>query len=85
MFRLMPSRRASGSVGHSSRRGVSRLVSIVVGQPRIPALEQCPERAVECPGSGLQQQMGAALGPLHLLPLGETLADDRVHRALGQT
>ena len=77
-------RRASGCVGHSRRGGLSRLVSIVVGQPRIPALEQRPERAVERPRSGLQEQVRAALGPLHLLTLGEALADDRVHCALGQ-
>ncbi len=70
--------------GYSRRGGLSRLVSIVVGQPWIPALEQRPERAVERPRSSLQQQMRAALGPLHLLPLGEALADDGVHRAFGQ-
>jgi hypothetical protein len=46
--------RASGSVGHSCCGGLSRLISIVVGQPRIPALEQRPQRAIERPRSGLQ-------------------------------
>jgi hypothetical protein len=64
--------------------GLRQLVFVIVGKPRIPALEQWPKRAVERPRSGLQQQMRAALGPLHLLPLGEALADDGVHRAFGQ-
>jgi len=71
-------------VGHSRRGGLSRLVCIIVGEPRIPALEQWPERAIERPGSGLQQQVRTALGLLHLLALGEALADDGVDRALGQ-
>ncbi len=71
-------------MGYSRRGGLDRLVSIVVGQPRMPAFEQWPERAVECPGSSLQQQVRPALGPLHLLTLGKTLADNGVHRALGQ-
>lgn len=62
--------------------GLTGAGSVVVGQARIPALEQQPEGAVEGAGAGLQQQVGAALGPLHLLALGEALADDRVDRAL---
>lgn len=46
--------------GGSRRIGLSRFASIVVGQPRMPALEQRPERAIERPRSGLQQT-GAAL------------------------
>jgi len=56
---------------------------IVVRQPWIPLLEQGPERAVEGTGAGLQQQVCAPPCPLHLLALGETLADHRVDRALG--
>jgi len=55
---------------------LSRLAFIIVGEPRIPALEQRSERAVERLRSGLQQQVRAALGPLHLMPLGKALADD---------
>jgi len=46
-------------------------------------LEQGPERAVEGVAADLQQQVGAAAGPLHLLALGEALADHGVDRALG--
>ena len=56
---------------------------IVVGQPWMPPLEQGAEGAVEGSGTGLQQHVGAAPGPLHLLALGEALADHRVDRALG--
>jgi hypothetical protein len=50
----------------------------------MPFLEERPERAVERPGSGLQQQVCAALCPLHLLMFGEALADHSVHRGFGQ-
>jgi len=64
---------------------LSNVFSIIIGKPRIPALEQRPKCAVEGSRSGLQQQVRAALGPLHLLTFGEALADDRVDRALSQT
>ena len=70
--------------------GVSRCLGqggfsrIVVGKAGIPFLEEGPECAIEHPRSGLQQQVRAALRPLHLLTFGETLADDGVHRGLGQ-
>lgn len=57
---------------------------VVVGQPGMPALEEGPERAVEGEASGLQQQVGATFGPLHLLAFGEPLADDRIDRALAR-
>jgi hypothetical protein len=57
---------------------------IVVGEAGIPFLEERPQRAIERPGSGLQQQVRAAFRPLHLLAFGEALADHRVHRGFGQ-
>ena len=62
------------------RLGLSWLFRIVVGEAGIPFLEKRSERAIERPGSGLQQQVCAALRPLHLLTFGEALADDGVHR-----
>ena len=62
------------------RLGLRGLSRIVVGETGIPFLENGPERAIERPGSGLQQQVRAALRPLHLLTFGEALADDGVHR-----
>ena len=63
----VPQRRPSGCLGCSYRVGLNRFVSIIVGEPWIPAFEQRPERAIERPGPVLQQQVRAALGPLHLL------------------
>ena len=48
-------------------------VRVVVGLPRVPSVEQWPERAIQGASAGLQQQRGAAPGPLHLLALGEAL------------
>ncbi len=42
------------------------------------------ERAVERARSDLQQQVGAAFRPLHLLTFGEAFADDGIHRRLRQ-
>jgi hypothetical protein len=75
--------RASGCLGCSRRGGLSSAVSVVVGETWIPALEQRPECAVKRPRARLQQQVGAAFGPLHLLTLGKSLADDSVHCGLG--
>jgi len=50
----------------------------------MPFLEERSERAIERSGSGLQQWVRAALGPLHLLAFGEALADHRVHRGFRQ-
>ncbi len=33
----------------------------------MPSFEQRPERSVEHTGAGLQKEVGAAFGPLHLL------------------
>ena len=55
------------------------------GEPRIPTLEQRAKRSVQGAGARLQEQMRAAFGPLHLLALGEALADNGIHRGLGQT
>jgi hypothetical protein len=46
----------------------------------IPLLKERPECPIQRPRSGLQQQVCAALGPLHLLAFGEALADDGIHR-----
>src|SRR3954469_12594333 len=77
-------RRASGCLGCSRRGGLSSAVSVVVGETWIPALEQRPERAVKRPRARLQQQVGAAFGPLHLLTLSKALADYGVDGRLGQ-
>ena len=71
------------SVWCSRRVRLTGAGRIVVGQPWIPPLEQGAGDAVEGSGSGLQQHVGAAPGPLHLLALGKALADHRVDRALG--
>jgi hypothetical protein len=60
--------------------GLGDLRRIVVCEVGIPFLEEGPECAVECARSDLQQQVRAALRPLHLLAFGEALADDSVHR-----
>ena len=51
---------------------------------RDTVLEERPERAIERPCSGLQQQVRAALRPLYLLVFGEALADHSIHRSFGQ-
>ena len=58
---------------------------VVVGEARVPSFEQWSERTVERTCPDLQEQVGAAFGPLHLLALGEALADDRIHRGFRQT
>src|SRR5690349_18459599 len=47
-----------------------------------PTFEQGPERPVEGPGAGLQQQVRTAWSPLHLLLLGRPLAHHGVDRRL---
>src|SRR4051794_19310445 len=81
---VLATRRASGCLGCSRRGGLSSAVSVVVGETWIPALEQRPERAVKRPRARLQQQVGAAFGPLHLLTLSKALADYGVDCRLGQ-
>jgi hypothetical protein len=70
--------------GFSRCLGLSGLGRIVVGEAGTLFLEERPERAIERPGLGLQQQVRAARCPLHLLAFGEALADHRVHRGFGQ-
>jgi len=47
---------------------------------RIPSAEDTLKLVVEHPGAALQEQVGAALGPLHLLTLDHALADHLVDR-----
>lgn len=56
-------------MGRSRHGGLTGASRVVVGQPRMPVLEQRPERAVEGAGADLQQQVGAAASTLHLLIL----------------
>jgi hypothetical protein len=65
--------------GASRSGGLNTGGVVVVGETRVPSFEQWPERAVERACPELQEQMGAAFGPLHLLTLGEALADHRIH------
>ena len=67
----------------SRRVGLTGAGGIVVRQPWVSTLEHGPDLAVESAGAGLQQEMGASPSPLHLLALGEALADHRVDRAFG--
>ena len=53
---------------------------IVVSKARVPPLEERPKRAVQAPRPDLEQQMRPTRRPLHLLALGETFADHRIHR-----
>lgn len=62
-------------MGRSGGAARFTLLVIVVGHSGIPALEGRTERAVERPGSGLQEQVRAGPAPLHLLLLGEALGD----------
>jgi hypothetical protein len=52
--------------GVSCGLGLSGLGRIVVGEAGIPFLEERPQLAIERPRSDLQQQVRAALRPLHL-------------------
>ena len=51
---------------------------------RVPPLKKRPQRTIERSRPGLQQQMCAARGPLHLLTLREAFTDYRIYRGLGQ-
>ena len=62
----------------SGRHGESWDLVVVGGHGRIPRGEQVAQRAVEGFGSGLQEQVGALLRPLHLLLLGKAPADHEV-------
>ena len=59
-------------------------MGIVGGHGWIPGGEQVAQCAVEGAGSGLQEEVGTFLGPLHLLLLGETPADNEVDGGLGK-
>jgi hypothetical protein len=50
-------------------------LTIVGGHSRVPSGEPVAERAVEDSGVGPQEPVGALLGPLHRLFLGEALVD----------
>ena len=50
----------------------------------VPAVEVAGELVVEDAGADLEQQVGAARGPAHLLFLDHALADDLVDRGLGE-
>jgi hypothetical protein len=77
--------RATESVGGCSGCGSEwGGLNIVGGHGRIPGGEQVAQRAVEGSGSGLQEPMGTFLRPLHLLLLGEALADDEVDGGFGE-
>ena len=78
--RLCPTEESIRISGVLCCLGLSGLSSIIVGETGIPFLEKRAERAIERAGSGLQQQVGPALRPLHLLTFAEALADDGVHR-----
>ena len=54
-------------MGYSRRNRLGGAVRVVIDKPRIPPFEEGAERAVERTCSGLQQQVCAALHPLHLL------------------
>lgn len=65
-----------------SRCGLVGVNAVVVGQAGKPSFEEGPQGAVEGARASLQQQVRAPRRPLHLLALGESLADDGVHRGL---
>src|SRR3954471_4786908 len=50
-------------------------VGVICGHDRVPFAECLSQSAIQGPGAGLQEQVGASLGPLHLLLLGEPLGD----------
>ena len=57
---------------------------VICGHGRVPSSERLPQSAVEGLGAGLQEQVGAGLGPLHLLLLGKALADYEVDGGLDE-
>ena len=59
-------------------------LGVICGHGRVPFSERLRQSAVEGLGAGLQEQVGAGLGPLHLLLLGEALADHEVDGGLGE-
>ena len=53
-------------------------MGVICGHGRVPFSKSLRQSAVEGLGPGLQEQVGAGLGPLHLLLLGEALADHEI-------
>lgn len=68
-----------------SNRGMFWFVSAVASQTGIPSFKYRPERTIERARPCLQQQMGSAGRPLHLLTFRESLADHRIDRGLSQS
>ena len=54
------------------------LIGVIIRHSGIPSLKGWAERSIQGSGSGLHEQMRSCSGPLHLLLLGETLADHGV-------
>jgi hypothetical protein len=52
---------------------------------RIPPTKDIPERIIEHMPPHLEERVGAAIGPLHLLPLHQAFADHLIHRRLGHS
>jgi hypothetical protein len=50
---------------------------------RIPPTNDVPERIIEHMPPHLEERVGAAIGPLHLLLLHQPFADHWIHRRLG--
>src|SRR3954451_21854781 len=73
------SRGSMSKLGRCSGRPGERLILVVVDSHGwIPSGEQVAQRSVESFGSGLQEPVGALLGPLHLLFFGKTPTDHEV-------
>lgn len=54
-------------------------LGVIYDHGRVPFSERFPQSAGESLGAGLQEQVGAGLGPLHLLLIGKVLGDYEVH------
>src|SRR5664279_5845048 len=74
-----PQPHVRGSRGERFNRGV-----LCSGEVGVPAVEVVGELVVEDAGADLNEQMGTAWGPAHLLLLYHALADHLVHCGLGE-
>ncbi|KZL15774.1 hypothetical protein PsAD37_04252 [Pseudovibrio sp. Ad37] len=72
-------------MGHSGREFVDCRALRLSFYAGIPQFELLPERSVQRPRTGLQQEMRARFGPAHLLTFAKALADNRIHRAFDKT